>query len=65
MTVLNVPDMHCNKCVERITNALNGCGLKFDVSLEGKPVSVDGSDADVAKAREALDEIGFDSTLRA
>ena len=27
MTVLNVPDMHCNKCVERITNALNGCGL--------------------------------------
>ena len=29
MTILNVPDMHCSKCVERITNALNAAGLKF------------------------------------
>ena len=34
MTILNVPDMHCSKCVERITNALNAAGLKFTVSLE-------------------------------
>lgn len=59
MTVLKVPDMHCEKCVSRITGALSGEGLKFSVSLGDKTVSVDGPDSDVEKAREALDDIGF------
>ena len=62
MTILNVPDMHCSKCVERITNALNAAGLKFTVSLEDKTVAIDGSAADVEKAKAELDDIGFDGT---
>ncbi|HIV21071.1 MAG TPA: heavy-metal-associated domain-containing protein [Candidatus Scatomorpha stercorigallinarum] len=62
MTILNVPDMHCSKCVERITNALNAAGLKFTVSLEDKTVTIDGSAADVEKAKAELDDIGFDAT---
>ena len=59
MTTLRVPDMHCEKCVARITIALNGAGLKFSVSLEDKTVTVDGSAADVERARAELDDIGF------
>ena len=59
MTTLRAPDMHCEKCVARITNALNGAGLKFSVSLEDKTVTVDGSAADVERARAELDDIGF------
>ena len=62
MTILNVPDMHCSKCVERITNALNAAGLKLTVSLEDKTVTIDGSAADVEKAKAELDDIGFDAT---
>ena len=62
MTILNVPDMHCSKCVERITNALNAAGLKFTVSLEDKTVTIDGSAADVEKAKAELDDIGFVAT---
>ena len=62
MTILNVPDMHCSKCVERITNALNAAGLKFTVSLEDKTVAIDGGAADVEKANAELDDIGFDAT---
>ena len=40
-------------------NALNGAGLKFSVSLEDKTVTVDGSAADVERARAELDDIGF------
>ena len=62
MTILNVPDMHCSKCVERITNALNAAGLKFTVSLEDKTVAIDGGAADVEQAKAELDDIGFDAT---
>ena len=62
MTILNVPDMHCSKCVERITNALNAAGLKFTVSLEDKTVAIDGGAADVEKAKAELDDIVFDAT---
>jgi copper chaperone CopZ len=60
-TVLKVPDMHCEKCVERITNALNAAGLSFEVSLNDKTVTVNGDDASAAKAAEALDDIGFEA----
>ena len=58
-TTLKVPDMHCEKCVERINKTLSAAELKFAVSLTDKTVTIDGSDADVAKAKEELDDIGF------
>ena len=42
MIILDVPEMHCHKCVERITNALEEDKLTFSVSLEDKRVSIDG-----------------------
>ena len=59
MTTLKVPEMHCNHCVERITNALNGAGLRFEVSLENKTVSVDGCSGCIAKAVSELEDLGF------
>ena len=41
---------------------LNAAGLKFTVSLEDKTVAIDGSAADVEKAKAELDDIGFDAT---
>ena len=60
MTVLKAEDMHCEKCVERITKAMTAAGLDFKVSLEDKTVSIDGCDSCVAKAKEILDDLGFD-----
>ena len=39
MTTLKVPDMHCEKCVARITKALTEAELKFEVSLAEKTVN--------------------------
>ena len=33
MTTISVPDMMCENCVKRITNALNEAKLIFSVSL--------------------------------
>jgi copper chaperone CopZ len=61
MTTLKVPDMHCEKCVERITNALNAANLSFQVSLENKTVTIDGDEACVKAAVEELDDLGFEA----
>ncbi len=61
MTTLKVPDMHCEKCVERITNALNATNLSFQVSLVNKTVTIDGNDDCVKTAVEELDDLGFDA----
>ena len=42
MTTISVPDMMCENCVKRITNALTAAELKFSVSLDTKTVTVDG-----------------------
>ena len=34
MTTISVPDMMCENCVKRITNALTAAELKFSVSLD-------------------------------
>lgn len=57
MKVLKVPDMHCSKCVTRITNALQAEGISFEVDLANKTVSVE--EAKVPQAKDALDDIGF------
>ena len=42
MTTISVPDMMCENCVKRITNALTEAELKFTVSLPDKTVTIDG-----------------------
>ena len=61
MTTLNVPDMHCNMCVARITKALNEENLRFTVDLSSKTVQVDGDESAVARAVERLDDLGFEA----
>ena len=63
MTVLKAEDMHCEKCVERITKALTGAGLDFKVSLADKTVTIDGCENGVAKARELMDDLGFETPV--
>lgn len=59
MTVLKVEEMHCPKCVERISRALDKAELTYEVSLENKTVSIDGCEHCVAKAKEILKDLGF------
>lgn len=61
MTTLQVPDMHCENCVRRITEALTREGLTFQVNLDQKTVRVDGDAQAVAAAVEALDDLGFET----
>ena len=42
MTTIKVPDMMCENCVKRITNALTAAELKFQVDLAEKKVTIDG-----------------------
>lgn len=60
MTVIKVPDMHCEKCVERITKIMTEEGLDFKVSLQDKTVIIDGCEHCVKTALEALDDLGFE-----
>ena len=59
MKTLSVPGIHCNMCVQRIEKGLKAEGIAAQVSLEAKTVAVD--EADVAKAVEVLDDLGFDA----
>lgn len=63
MTLLKVPDMHCGKCVERITKALSSEGLAFTVSLDAHVVDVLGDQAAVEQAIELLDDCGFEASI--
>ena len=40
---------------------MNAAGLDFNVSLADKTVTIDGCDHCVAKAKEILDDLGFDA----
>ncbi len=51
--------MRCEKCVARISGALEEAGIAFEISLADKMVSVD--EAKVAEAIEALDDLGFEA----
>lgn len=63
MKVLKVEDMHCNKCVERITKVLSDVELDFNVSLEDKTVIINGCDNCVKTAINELDDIGFEAVI--
>ena len=64
MTIIKAEDMHCEKCVERITKAMTDAGLDFQVSLADKTVSIDGCDSCVKKALEILDDLGFEGIVQ-
>ena len=59
MTTISVPDMMCENCVKRITNALTAAELKFSVSLDTKTVTIDGCDNCVKTAVSELEDLGF------
>ena len=59
MTTISVPDMMCENCVKRISNALTEAELKFSVSLPDKTVIIDGCQHCVQSAIEALEDLGF------
>ena len=63
MKVIKVADMHCEKCVERITKLLTEEGLKFEVNLANQTVTIDGCDHCVKTALEALDDLGFEGVI--
>ena len=56
MTDIKVEGMHCPMCVKRISEALESAGIKAEVNLEAKTVSV--ADADVIKAKEEIEDLG-------
>ena len=62
MTTLTVPEMHCPKCVERISQAFDAEKLSYTVSLENKTVTIDGCDHCVKTAISTLDDLGFSAT---
>ena len=64
MTTISVPDMMCENCVKRITNALTEADLKFEVSLADKTVTVDGNDSSVQTAVSELEDLGFTPEVR-
>ena len=63
MTIIKVKDMHCQKCVERITKLLTEEGLDFSVNLEEQTVTINGCEHCVKTALEALDDLGFEGVL--
>ena len=63
MGVIKVADMHCEKCVARITNLLTEEGLDFSVSLENKTVTINGCEHCVKTALDALDDLGFEGVV--
>ena len=56
---ISVPDMHCEKCVERINKALLDTEIKFEVSLESHTVTVDGCEHCLKTALTELEDLGF------
>ena len=59
MFTISVPDMMCENCVKRITNALTEAELKFGVDLSTKTVTIDGCQNCVKTAVGELEDLGF------
>ena len=63
MTNLNVKEMSCNHCVQRIGALLDELNVKHTISLEEKTVSVDPTSMDIINVINELDDIGFTATI--
>ena len=59
MFKISVPDMMCENCVKRITNALTDADLKFEVSLADNTVTIDGCQNCLKTAMGELEDLGF------
>lgn len=64
MKTIYVPEMMCQNCVRRITEALTEAKLAFTVDLDTKTVSIDGCENCVATAVSELDDLGFSAEVR-
>lgn len=64
MIELNVPDMHCERCVATITRAVQGVdeGARCEVDLGAKNVFID-SALPPSDFVEALEEVGYAASL--
>ena len=56
---IKVNDIHCENCVKRINNALEETGIKFEVDLESKIVTVEGCEHCLKTAMDELYDLGF------
>ena len=65
MTTIKVPDMMCENCVKRITNALTAAERKFQVSLADKNVTIDGCENCVKNAVSEMEDLGFTPEVQA
>ena len=59
MFKISVPDMMCENCVKRITNALKEAELSFEVSLPEKTVILNGCQHCLQNAMSELEDLGF------
>lgn len=64
MPTIKVPEMMCENCVKRITNALNAAELDFTVSLADKTVTINGCQHCLSKAVSELDDLGFSAEVQ-
>ncbi|MBO5021041.1 MAG: heavy-metal-associated domain-containing protein [Clostridia bacterium] len=54
-----VPDMHCENCVRRITEALKKAGIDATVDLNAQTVTVVGCENCFKKAFDEIYDLGF------
>ena len=64
MKTVYVPEMMCQNCVRRITEALTEAKLNFTVDLETKTVSINGCENCLKTAINELDDLGFSAEVR-
>ncbi|GAB6189332.1 heavy-metal-associated domain-containing protein [Marinitoga arctica] len=61
---LFVPDMGCQHCVMKITNALNEIGVKdFEVKLDEKKVYLNSPSCDIEVILRKLEEIEYPAEI--
>lgn len=64
MKTIYVPEMMCQNCVRRITEALTEAKLNFTVDLDTKTVSINGCENCLKTAINELDDLGFSAEVR-
>jgi len=64
MKTIYVPEMMCENCVRRITEALTEAKLNFTVDLPTKTVSINGCENCLKTAVNELDDLGFSAEVR-
>ena len=64
MKTVYVPEMMCQNCVRRITEALTEAKLDFTVDLDTKTVSINGCENCLKTAVNELDDLGFSAEIR-